>query len=139
MLFLLSPAKSLDYDTPLPADLPHTLPQFVPDSKALIEVLRQKSPQDVASLMSISDTLAGLNLSTWFGLFASAGVSPALAQRWTNGFAATLKQKEVQRYLDGLGVQRENLQLEDFARFVRSEHAKYGQLLQSSGMRLASN
>jgi len=65
MLFLLSPAKSLDYDTPLPVDLPHTLPQFVPDSKALIEVLRQKSPQDVASLMSISDTLAGLNVARY--------------------------------------------------------------------------
>ncbi|MDR2336090.1 MAG: peroxide stress protein YaaA [Burkholderiaceae bacterium] len=65
MLFLLSPAKSLDYDTPLPADLPHTLPQFVPDSKVLIEVLRQKSPQDVASLMSISDTLAGLNVARY--------------------------------------------------------------------------
>ena len=65
MLFLLSPAKSLDYETPLPADLPHTLPQFVPDSKKLIEVLRQKSPQEIASLMSISDTLAGLNTARY--------------------------------------------------------------------------
>ena len=28
MLFLLSPAKTLDYESPLP-DLPHTLPVFV--------------------------------------------------------------------------------------------------------------
>ena len=61
MLFLLSPAKSLDYETPLPADLPHTQPQFVPQSQALIEVLRQQSPQQIASLMSISDKLAALN------------------------------------------------------------------------------
>ena len=65
MLFLLSPAKSLDYDTPLPADLPHTLPQFVPDSTRLIEVLRARSPQEIASLMSISDPLAALNVARY--------------------------------------------------------------------------
>ena len=65
MLFLLSPAKSLDYDTPLPAGLPHTLPAFVPQAEQLIAVLRHKSPQDIASLMSISDPLAALNVARY--------------------------------------------------------------------------
>lgn len=65
MLFLLSPAKSLDYDTPLPPDLPHTLPAFIPQSQALLEVLREKSPQDIASLMSLSDKLAALNVARY--------------------------------------------------------------------------
>ncbi|EJE54869.1 hypothetical protein PMI14_00222 [Acidovorax sp. CF316] len=65
MLFLLSPAKSLDYETPLPPDLPHTLPQFVPQSKDLIKVLREKSHQDIATLMSLSDPLAALNVARY--------------------------------------------------------------------------
>ncbi|MES2611974.1 MAG: peroxide stress protein YaaA [Pseudomonadota bacterium] len=65
MLFLLSPAKSLDYDTPLPTDLPHTLPQFVPEATALIKVLREKSHQDIATLMSLSDPLAALNVARY--------------------------------------------------------------------------
>lgn len=65
MLFLLSPAKSLDYDTPLPPDLPHTLPQFMPQSTALIQVLREKSHQDIATLMSLSDPLAALNVARY--------------------------------------------------------------------------
>ena len=65
MLFLLSPAKSLDYDTPLPAGLPHTLPAFVPQAQQLIAVLRDKSPQEIASLMSISDPLAALNVARY--------------------------------------------------------------------------
>ena len=64
MLFLLSPAKSLDYESPVP-DVPHTLPAFAADSARLIEVLRRKSPQQVASLMEISDPLAALNVARY--------------------------------------------------------------------------
>ncbi|MEK7345342.1 MAG: peroxide stress protein YaaA [Pseudomonadota bacterium] len=64
MLFLLSPAKSLDY-APAPAEVPHTLPQFVPQSKALIEVLRQKSPQQISELMDLSDALSALNVARY--------------------------------------------------------------------------
>ena len=49
MLFLLSPAKSLDYDTPV-GDVPHTLPQFVPQAAELIERIKSEgdnSPADV--------------------------------------------------------------------------------------------
>ncbi|WP_309832053.1 peroxide stress protein YaaA [Paracidovorax wautersii] len=65
MLFLLSPAKSLDYDTPLPDGLPHTLPSFPAQTRELIEVLRGLSPQQVASLMDISDPLAALNVGRY--------------------------------------------------------------------------
>lgn len=64
MLFLLSPAKSLDYQSPLPA-LPHTVPAFAAEAARLIEVLRRQSPQQVASLMSISDPLAALNVARY--------------------------------------------------------------------------
>ena len=63
-MFLLSPAKSLDYETPA-GDVPHTLPQFVPQSEALIEVLRQKSPQQIAELMDLSDALSALNVARY--------------------------------------------------------------------------
>jgi uncharacterized protein len=64
MLFLLSPAKSLDYDTPV-GDVPHTRPQFVPQSEELISVLRKKSPQQIAELMHLSDALSTLNVARY--------------------------------------------------------------------------
>jgi cytoplasmic iron level regulating protein YaaA (DUF328/UPF0246 family) len=64
MLLLLSPAKSLDYESPL-AKLPHTLPQFTPQSAELIELLRDKSPQDIAELMDLSEALSGLNVARY--------------------------------------------------------------------------
>lgn len=64
MLFLLSPAKSLDFDPPA-GDVPHTQPLFVPQAAELIGILKQKSPQEIASLMRLSDTLAGLNVARY--------------------------------------------------------------------------
>ncbi len=80
MLFLLSPAKSLDYDTPA-GDVPHTQPQFVPQAAELIDILRQKSPQQIAELMSLSDTLSGLNVAryqAWRPKFTSKNAKQAV-------------------------------------------------------------
>jgi uncharacterized protein len=65
MLFLLSPAKSLDYTTPVPKDLPHTLPQFTKQSAQLIDILTTQSPQDIAQLMHLSDALSKLNVARY--------------------------------------------------------------------------
>jgi hypothetical protein len=64
MLFLLSPAKSLDFETPA-GDVPHTQPLFVPQSAQLIDLLKVQSPQQIATLMHLSDALAGLNAARY--------------------------------------------------------------------------
>ncbi|MFN3495748.1 MAG: peroxide stress protein YaaA, partial [Hydrogenophaga sp.] len=43
----------------------HSQPLFVKQAAELIDVLRDQSPQDIASLMSLSDTLAGLNVARY--------------------------------------------------------------------------
>lgn len=60
MLIVLSPAKTLDYVSPL-ATTRHSVPDFIPRSAQLITLLRQLSPAAVGSLMKISDPLAQLN------------------------------------------------------------------------------
>ncbi|ETD71142.1 hypothetical protein V757_06790 [Pelistega indica] len=64
MLFLLSPAKKLDYDTPLSVEK-HTQPLFVKQAQELITVLRKKSVQDIAELMSLSQALSELNVTRY--------------------------------------------------------------------------
>lgn len=60
MLMLVSPAKSLDFETP-PATTTATQPELLSEAQALVEVCRELTPAQLASLMSISDKLAGLN------------------------------------------------------------------------------
>jgi len=81
MLFLLSPAKALDYETPLPPGLPHTDVLFKKPAAELIDVLRQKSPQQIAQLMHLSDALAGLNAARYEAFsprFTAANSRPAV-------------------------------------------------------------
>ena len=52
MLTVISPAKTLDYDTP-PVTERFTLPQYLDESQALIQQLRELSPAQILSLIHI--------------------------------------------------------------------------------------
>jgi cytoplasmic iron level regulating protein YaaA (DUF328/UPF0246 family) len=64
MLIVISPAKTLDYETPA-TTASYTLPDYLQDSAELITQLRSLSPPEVSSLMGISAKLGDLN----FGRF----------------------------------------------------------------------
>ena len=64
MIILLSPAKSLDFESPLTVQQA-SLPDFLDRSQLLVDRMRRLSPQEIASLMGISDALAALNASRY--------------------------------------------------------------------------
>ncbi|MEN8283097.1 peroxide stress protein YaaA [Acinetobacter gerneri] len=61
MLALISPAKTLDYQSTLPTD-EHTLPRLLQQSQQLIDVSRKLSASQIANLMSVSEKIANLNV-----------------------------------------------------------------------------
>jgi len=76
MIALLSPAKTLDYKTPLPA-IATTTPRFAEEAEQLAHGAAKLSKKKLMELMSISDTLAALNVDRYRG-FADAPERPAL-------------------------------------------------------------
>lgn len=60
MLMIISPAKTLDYESPLATET-HTQPDFLDDACELIDQLKELEPHQVSNLMSISDKLGQLN------------------------------------------------------------------------------
>ncbi|MCF5164594.1 peroxide stress protein YaaA [Pseudomonas congelans] len=60
MLMVISPAKTLDFETP-PTTGRFTQPQFLDHSRELIDQLRELTPAQISELMHLSDKLAGLN------------------------------------------------------------------------------
>jgi cytoplasmic iron level regulating protein YaaA (DUF328/UPF0246 family) len=60
MLIVVSPAKTLDYESPLTTQ-EHTQPELVEHTQLLISECRKLTPADISSMMSVSDKIAGLN------------------------------------------------------------------------------
>lgn len=80
MIFVLSPAKALDYETP-PTTPRFTEPDYLDDAAELIAGLRELSHAEVAKLMDLSDQLAALNVARyaeWSQPFTPANAKPAV-------------------------------------------------------------
>lgn len=71
MLIVLSPAKTLDLETP-PTTLQHSTPAFLARSSELIDILRGYSPAEIGTLMGISDALSALNVARYASWSAGA-------------------------------------------------------------------
>lgn len=64
LLAVISPAKTLDFDTESPVDQA-TDYRFPEEAQALIDILKEKSEQDIQSLMKLSEKLAALNVNRY--------------------------------------------------------------------------
>ncbi len=81
MIALLSPAKTLDFDTPLPPAPRATKPRLLGDSAELAAVLRRLRAGDLQRLMDISPALADLNadrFAAWTDRPARGAARPAI-------------------------------------------------------------
>lgn len=80
MLVVVSPAKALDFESPLPTRK-HSEPQQLDRSRELVEVMVKKSPEEISSLMSVSSQLGELNFERfqdWSTPFTPANARPAV-------------------------------------------------------------
>lgn len=80
MLMVISPAKTLDFDTP-PVTMKHSQAAFLERSAQLIEELRGLSPDRISALMGISDNLGELNhrrFMNWSLPFSPANAKQAV-------------------------------------------------------------
>lgn len=80
MLMVISPAKTLDFETP-PTTERFTQPQYLDHSQELISQLRELAPAQIAELMHLSDKLAGLNAArfgSWTPAFTPENAKQAL-------------------------------------------------------------
>ncbi|MGL1833766.1 peroxide stress protein YaaA [Rhodocyclaceae bacterium SMB388] len=80
MIFVISPAKALDFDTPPTTDR-FTQPDFLDEAEPLVSILRKLSPAEIAGLMKLSDPLASLNAAryeSWSRPFTQANAKQAV-------------------------------------------------------------
>ncbi|AKH68025.1 hypothetical protein IMCC21906_00332 [Spongiibacter sp. IMCC21906] len=79
MLIVISPAKTLDFETPSHVEA-YSQPDFLKQSRQLIHQLQDLSPADISSLMNISSKLGELNhqrFMNWKTPFKPSNAKPA--------------------------------------------------------------
>lgn len=64
MLIVVSPAKTLDFETPANAAV-YSQPRFLEQSETLVTEMRKMAPQDISNLMGVSDKIASLNAARY--------------------------------------------------------------------------
>ena len=108
MLMVISPAKTLDFETP-PSTTRFTQPQYLDHSQELITQLRDLTPAQIGELMHLSDKLSGLNAArfgSWNPAFTPENAKQALlafkGDVYTGLQAETLSEKELSYAQDHL-------------------------------------
>ncbi len=101
MLTVISPAKTLDYET-RPTTRKSTSPEFLERSAQLVEDVRELTPEDIRELMGVSEAIAELNherFMNWGAPFnldnAKQAVLAFKGDVYTGLDAATLSAKQL--------------------------------------------
>jgi len=74
----------------------------------------------------------GYEISTWYGIWAPAGTPAAILAKLRAAVASALRGEEARERMAALGAAPVADAPEDFARFVRSEHERWGRLVRDA-------
>ncbi len=78
----------------------------------------------------------GVDVVTWFGLFAPAGTPADIIEQLNGAATAALKSEAVQRSLATMGDEPVGSSVADFSNFVRTEHQRWVQITRSAGIKV---
>ena len=80
--------------------------------------------------------LPGFDVSTWFGLFAPANTPKEAVARLHDEFVRALALPDVKEKLANLGIEPVGNKPEEFAAYIKTEAAKYGDVIRKSGAKV---
>lgn len=110
MKIIISPAKTLDFETKLPVKK-HTIPLFLDEATVINKVLKDKSPNELSGLMDISDKLADMNWQRnqeWKLPFTAKNARPAIyafnGDVYTGLDAYTIPAAKINKLQDSLRI-----------------------------------
>jgi tripartite-type tricarboxylate transporter receptor subunit TctC len=105
-----------------------------------VKVLAVMTPKRVAELPEVP-TLAesgvpGVEMTTWYGLFATAGTRKDLVSRLSSETAKIVRLPDVQKRLLGLGGEPGDLSPEQFAAMNKADFDRFGKLVKDANIKL---
>ncbi len=112
-----------------------TLP-FVKSGKLkALGVTGEKRVPVLPEVPAIAETVAGYEVTTWYGLFAAAKTSPVIINRLYRVLAEALASADTRQRLASLGAEPAGLPPEKFAPMIKQEIAKWAKVVKDAGVR----
>jgi|KBSSwiStaDraftv2_1062776.scaffolds.fasta_scaffold17271_4 tripartite-type tricarboxylate transporter receptor subunit TctC len=104
--------------------------------KALAVMSPKRTPElpDVPTLAEAG--LPGVEMTTWYGLFVTAGTPKEVVNRLYAETMKALQMPDVQKRLLGLGGEPGNATQEQFATLVKSDYDRFGRLIKDANVKL---
>ena len=80
--------------------------------------------------------VTGFEMSTWYGVFVTAGTPPDVVAKLQNELARIIKLPDVQAKLKGLGGEPGNISPEEFSKLNRQEFERFGKLIKQANIKM---
>ena len=104
------------------------------------KALAVTTPQRSAELPNVPTLteagVSGSDMSTWYGVFVTAGTPPEVVARLQSELARIIKLPDVQAKLKGLGGEPGNLSVEQFSQLNRQEFERFGKLIKQANIKM---
>ena len=100
---------------------------------AIASAKRSSELPDVPTLAE--QGIKGADVSTWYGLFVTAGTPRAVVERLSADLNRNLQQPDVQARIKGLGGEITTLSIEQFADMNRTEFERYGKIVRDANIK----
>jgi tripartite-type tricarboxylate transporter receptor subunit TctC len=114
-----------------------SLPQVKAGKIRALAVTTPKRALAAPELPTIAEAgLPDFDISTWFGLFAPANVPKDVVAKLHAEFTRALALPDVKEKLAGLGIEPVGNKPDEFAAYIKSEAAKYADVIKKSGARV---
>jgi len=100
-----------------------------------LAVTSGKRSAAMPELPAIAESVAGYDMTTWYGLWAPAGTPTDIVARLSQHLNQALRSADVHSRLNELGLEAAADTPEAFAAFQRDEHEKWGAIVRRAGVR----
>jgi tripartite-type tricarboxylate transporter receptor subunit TctC len=101
-----------------------------------LAVTTLKRSSAMPELPTLSETLAGFDISTWFGIFAPAKLSAENTAKLNKAFVEALNTADMRERLGKLMAEPAPTTAAQFAQFVQAENAKYERVVKATGAKV---
>jgi len=128
---LLAGATLLDFQSSLVL----ALPQVRSGKLKPIAVLTPARSPLLPEVPAVAESFRGLHAAPWFGLGGPAGMPAEAVTRMNAALVKGMQSKEVAARFTAIGATIHTSTPQEFAAFIRSEHARWGEVIRKAGIK----